>query len=431
MAGIPYVPINYRLAAEPLRTAVMRNVPARVVVDDGDRDRVASLPGIDVCPRSALLQIAADPAAALRWGEPDAPDRAAVLLQTSGTTGDPKVAVLRHDQLSAYVFGTVDFLSAAEDECTLISTPPYHVANVAGFLSSVHAGRRIVQLESFTPEGWVELASREHVTHAMIVPTMLIRIVSVLSDHRLELPYLRHLAYGGGPMPVPVIRRALALLPQVDFVNAYGLTETSSTISVLAPEDHRLALTSSDPGVQRRLGSVGRPLPVVEVQVRNQAGEQVAAGEVGEIHVRGEQVAGSYVAGSTLAPGDWFATRDAGYFDDLGYLYVEGRLDDIIVRGGENMSPGEIEAVLCAHPAVADVGVFAVPDTEWGEAVGAAVELRPGYSANDAELQAWVRERLRSSRTPQRIWFTSELPYNETGKLLRRVLRVRCLAGEA
>ena len=166
-------------------------------------------------------------------------------------------------------------------------------------------------------------------------------------------------------------------LPQVDLVNAYGLTETSSTIAMLTPDDHREAFGSDDPVVRARLGSVGRPLPALEVEVRGEDDVVVVAGEKGEIWVRGEQVAGEYVGQSVLTADGWFRTRDAGWFDEAGFLYVDGRLDDVIVRGGENISPGEIEAVLMAHDGVAEAAVIGIPDTEWGEAVAAVVVLHP------------------------------------------------------
>jgi acyl-CoA synthetase (AMP-forming)/AMP-acid ligase II len=215
----------------------------------------------------------------------------------------------------------------------------------------------------------------------------------------------------------------MATLPHVDFVNAYGLTETSSTISVLGPDDHRAALNSDDPAQRARLGSVGRPLPTVDVEIRDADGALLPAGERGEVYVRGEQVAGEYLDRNALTDDGWFPTHDTGYLDTDGFLYLDGRLDDVIVRGAENLSPGEIEAVLVAHPAVAEAAVVGVPDPEWGETVAACVVLAPGETATAADLQDWVRARLRSTRTPQVIEFRAELPYNDTGKLLRRVLR--------
>jgi acyl-CoA synthetase (AMP-forming)/AMP-acid ligase II len=221
-----------------------------------------------------------------------------------------------------------------------------------------------------------------------------------------------------------VIERAMQLLPQVDSTNAYGLTETSSTITVLTPDDHRLAMASDDPDVRRRLSSLGRPLPSVELEIRDDDGAAVGHGGWGEIHVRGEQISGEYLEqGSRLLPDGWFPTRDRGSVDAEGYLFLEGRIDDIIVRGGENISPGEVEDVLLAHDAVADCAVVGVADEQWGEAVAAAVVLLEGGSATETELQEWVTLHLRSSRSPSRIEFRAELPYNETGKLLRRQVR--------
>jgi acyl-CoA synthetase (AMP-forming)/AMP-acid ligase II len=257
----------------------------------------------------------------------------------------------------------------------------------------------------------------------MVVPTMLGRILPTLEQQGITLPALHHVSYGGGRMPVELIERAMELMPQVNFVNAYGLTETSSTIAVLTPEDHRTCAASADPLVHRRLGSVGRSLPSVEIEIRDPDGKSLPTGERGEIYVRGEQVAGEYLAGSALVDDGWFPTKDAGWVDDEGFLFLEGRLDDVIVRGAENLSPGEIEDTMLEHPAVAEATVVGIPDEEWGEAVAAAVVLRPDRTVTVEELQAFVRERLRSTKTPGVIQIRAEMPYNETGKLLRRVIR--------
>jgi acyl-CoA synthetase (AMP-forming)/AMP-acid ligase II len=258
----------------------------------------------------------------------------------------------------------------------------------------------------------------------MVVPTMLERILDEIERQGESIPSLRHLSYGGGRMPIPVIQRALKLLPNIGFVNAYGLTETSSTVAILTPDDHREAIASTEPEVRARLGSVGKPLPGLEVEIRDEAGQAVPAGVKGEIFVRGEQVSGEYEGiGASLTADGWFPTKDGGFLDDEGYLYVEGRLDDVIVRGGENLSPGEIEDVILGHPAVMEVAVFGVPDQEWGESVAAYVVLHEGGTANADEICDHVVSKLRSSRRPSVVEFVDELPYNETGKLLRRVLR--------
>jgi acyl-CoA synthetase (AMP-forming)/AMP-acid ligase II len=351
------------------------------------------------------------------------PESVAVFLFTSGTTSEPKAAVLRHRHLVSYIISSVEFLGCGADEAQLVCVPPYHIAGIAAVLSSTYSGRRIMYLPTFDAAEWVRVATEERITHAMVVPTMLGRILDVLERDDRHLPLLRHLSYGGGKMPLSVIERALTLLPHVDFVNAYGLTETSSTIAVLGPNDHRHAMASSDPAVRRRLRSVGRPLPSLEVTIRDTNGQTVAPGEGGEIWVRGEQVAGEYLGRADSRQDGWFPTRDSGVLGEDGYLYLESRLDDVIVRGGENISPGEIEDALVAHPAVADAAVVGVPDIEWGEKVVAAVILADGSSTSEAELQAWVRGRLRSSKTPERVAFLDSFPHNDTGKLLRRVLK--------
>ena len=353
------------------------------------------------------------------------PDDIAVLLFTSGTTGAPKAAVLRQSHLVSYILGSVEFMGAAENEATLVSVPPYHVAGIAAMCSSIYAGRRIVQLPSFDANEWVTTVIKEEITHAMVVPTMLVRVVEELERNpSLELPTLKALSYGGGKMPKPVIEKALELLPNTNFVNAYGLTETSSTISVLGPDDHRAAFESSDPKVKARLASAGKPLPTLEVSIRDDNGDEVASGISGEIWVRGEQVSGEYLGhGNRLTDEGWFPTNDGGSLDSDGYLFVEGRIDDIIIRGGENISPGEIEDVLLQHHNIRDAAAIGMPDTEWGEIIVALIVLSDNHSFEETEILNFTKEHLRSSRTPDKIFVLDELPYNETGKLLRRVLK--------
>jgi long-chain acyl-CoA synthetase len=420
LAGVPYVPVNYRLTDAEI-AALLARIPGALLVSD----TVAGAGTITGITPAKLLAAGAE----LAGDAPDDERGIAVELFTSGTTGAPKAAILRHDNLMSYILGSVDFMGAEADDASIVTVPPYHVAGISAVLSSVYAGRRMVQLPAFDPADWLALAARHRVSNGFLVPTMLQRIVEHLGDTRPDLPALRALAYGGGRMPPAIVERAMALLPHVDFTNAYGLTETSSTIALLDPDDHRAASAASDPALRARLGSVGRALPMVEIAIRDEAGVPLPAGEAGLVFVRGDQVAGEYHGLGSLLDGDgWFATRDRGWLDDAGYLFLDGRADDVIVRGGENISPGEIEAVLAEHPDVRDVAVVAVPDEQWGEGVGAAVVLCAGSAVRAEALQALVRARLRSSRVPQLVRFVDALPYNETGKLLRRVVREQ-LAG--
>ncbi|MFA7268923.1 MAG: class I adenylate-forming enzyme family protein [Sterolibacterium sp.] len=430
-AGVPYVPMNYRLTTPELNELLTRIVPALLVVGEQYESTLTIPAGVQPLQTAAFI-------AACRNGKAEAaiasgePTDVAIQIFTSGTTGKPKAALLRHENLMSYILGTVEFGSAAEEDAVLVTVPPYHVAGISTVLSSTYACRRMVYMPNFEAREWLRLCREEHVSNAFLVPTMLARVVEAVENGApAELPGLRAIAYGAGKMPLQVIEKALRLWPQVDFINAYGLTETSSTIALLGPDDHRTAVASSDPAVRRRLTSVGRPLPTVEMEIRDEDGKPLAANQSGLIFVRGGQVAGEYQGmGSQLDADGWFSTKDRGSLDEEGFLFLEGRDDDVIVRGGENISPGEIEDVLLSHPAVADVAVVAVADPQWGEAVAAAVVLKEGVAAVPvAELQDWVKARLRSSRVPVTIRFQKELPYNEIGKLLRRVVRQELNAG--
>ncbi len=421
-AGVPYVPLNYRLTAAELNELVARIAPAYLITSANYAELLLPRADVQLVDRAAFLSL---PSSREAPTPSDDPRDIAVQLFTSGTTGKPKAAILRHENLSSYIFGTVEFGAAAADDAIIVTVPPYHIAGISAVLSSTYACRRMVQLDGFEAAGWLA-ACREHkVSNAFLVPTMLQRVVDQLSasGEPVALPHLKALAYGGGKMPLATIQQAMALLPTVDFTNAYGLTETSSTIAVLGPEDHRAAASSSDPAVRRRLGSVGKP-GAVEIQIRDEADQVLGAEAAGLVFVRGPQVSGEYLAlGSQLDADGWFPTKDRGYLDAAGYLFLDGRADDVIVRGGENISPGEIEDVLLSHPAVADAAVVAIPDAEWGEGVAAAVVLKVGQAVTVAELQALVKAKLRSSRVPQKIIYKQALPYNELGKVLRRLLR--------
>lgn len=408
-AGVSYAPINYRLPAQQQQALVDRLGTGYLVETETSDSWVDKL----------RAQANDEPVA-----YPEDPEHPAILLFTSGTSAEPKAAVLHHDNLLAYILNAGDFMTAEEDEAVLMVVPPFHIAGVAGTLSSIYAGRRIVPLPRFTPESWLEAARREAVTHAFVVPTMLARIVAVMeAEGGVDLPSLRTLSYGGARMPVPVLERALELFPNAGFVNAYGLTETSSTVALLGPEDHRTALA----GDRRRLASVGKPLPGIEVEVVDEDGNLVAPNEEGRIRIRGPQVSGDYVGqeGSVDADG-WLVTGDVGTVDEEGYLYVQGRADDVIIAGGENLSPGEIEDCLLRHPAVDGAAVVGVPDQEWGEKVAAMVTVTGDVRAD--ELAEWVRQELGGLKAPKLVEIAEELPMTPTGKILRREVRSKLTA---
>jgi len=417
-AGVPIIPLNYRLSDERLAELLARHPRALVVTDDPARaERLAAEP-VAVMTLDAWLDATDPSATGPTQGDGDRPspsetdgDDIAVLLYTSGTTSEPKAVVLRHRHLAAYIITSIEFGAADEADAALICVPPYHIAGLANTITSVYSTRRIRYLPAFEPHAWLEAVRADAITHAFLVPTMLSRVVDALDGAVVEGTALRALSYGGARMPVTVLERALDAFPDVGFVNAYGLTETSSTLAILTPDDHRIA-RSGDAAARARLGSAGRLIPGVEVEIRD-----------GEIWCRGEQISGEYLGRAAATDEDgWFPTRDRGWFDDDGYLFIEGRADDTIIRGGENIAPAEIEDVLLTHPDIADAAVVGVPDDEWGQRIEAAVVLRDGATIAAEDLRSYCLDRLRSSKTPDRIAVWDALPHTDTGKLLRRAV---------
>ena len=418
-AAVPFTPLNYRLSRDGVRELIDR-LPYPLVVVDAEYRGVVAGAGKQVIESDEFLTAARAAEPAAEFADPDA---VAVVLFTSGTTSRPKAVELTHNNLTSYVTGTVEFGSADPADAALICVPPYHIAGVGAAMSNLYAGRKMVYLRHFDARRWITLIGTEGVTTATVVPTMLDRIVSALQSEPVELPTLRNLAYGGSKVALPLVRTALEVLPGVGFVNAYGLTETSSTIAVLGPDDHRAASASGDAAVARRLGSVGQVVPGVEVQIRADDGTVLGPGETGELYVRGEQVSGRYSEiGSVLDADGWFPTKDVASLDEDGYLFIGGRSDDTIIRGGENIAPAEIEDVLVEHPQVRDVAVVGPEDPEWGQIIVAVVVPAPGCTPDPDVLRDHVRKQLRGSRTPDRVVFRPELPTNATGKVLRREL---------
>ncbi|CAM2748269.1 class I adenylate-forming enzyme family protein [Skermania piniformis] len=421
-AAVPFTPLNYRLSVEALGSLIDRLDNPLLVYDEEYR-AVLDAGAPRSVPALSSTRFLAQAATAAPVTEFADPDEVAVVLFTSGTTAAPKAVELTHQNLTEYITGTVEFDSAAVGDTALVGVPPYHIAGVSAALSNLYAGRRIVYLRTFDAARWVELVGTEQVTSATVVPTMLSRIVTEVERAGTRLPSLRTLAYGGSKVPQPLLRTALKLLPDVGFVNAYGLTETSSTITVLGPDEHRAALAATDPAVADRLGSVGTPVPGIELQIRAADGTVLGPGESGELFVRGPQVSGRYTGiGSVLDPQGWFPTRDRAMLDAAGYLFLGGRADDTIIRGGENIAPAEIEDVLVEHSQVREVAVIGVDDAQWGQIIVAVVVPVAAASPDAEALRAFVRSNLRGSRTPDRVVFRTALPVTPTGKILRREL---------
>ncbi len=358
-------------------------------------------------------------------------DELAVLMFTSGTTAAPKGVMLAHADLTNYVMASVEPSDETSEECVLIAAPLYHIAGLTAALTATFAGRRIALMRQFEAEEWLRICQEERVTHAFLVPTMLRRVLDHEAFPTTDLSNLRVLSYGAAPMPLGLIRRAIASFPPtVGFINAFGQTETTSTVTVLGPDDHRLEGSPEEIDVKiRRLSSIGRALPDVEIRITDENGQPVAPGEVGEIAIRTVRTMRGYykqesATAATIRDG-WVLTRDLGWMDEDGYIYLSGRKSDMIIRGGENIAPDEIEAVLESHPDVEEAGVIGIPDEEWGERVGAVVVRRGGATVTEDELGEYCRQRLASFKKPEIMIFADALPRNAMGKVLRNELRAR------
>lgn len=354
----------------------------------------------------------------------------AILMYTSGTTSRPKGVMITHGQLTTYVMNHSEATDGTPRGSSMISVPGYHIAGATSICNSIYSGRRLVLLSQFDAGKWLQALEKEKVTHAFLVPTMLKRLMDHPNFDSTDLSSLENLSYGAAPMPLPVIRRAIELFPPTtNFANGFGMTETTSTVSVLGPEDHKLTGTPEEVEKKiKRLASVGKPLPGVEIKVLDDEGNPVGPNTVGNVYVRTGRAMKGYwnrpeASKETLVDG-WVNTQDKGWLDEDGYLFLGGRSSDMIIRGGENISPAEIEDVFLSHPEIEDVAVLGIPSLEWGEEVMAIIVVsKPNHPPAKDDLLAFCRKQLASFKCPSRIEFMNELPRTSTGKLLKRELR--------
>jgi acyl-CoA synthetase (AMP-forming)/AMP-acid ligase II len=352
-----------------------------------------------------------------------------MLVYTAGTTGFPKGVMLSHSSFGVYVLENVTPPDPEIEEKNILTVPLYHVAGLQAVMAAIYGGRTLVMERQFEPVEWMGLVAGEKVNRAMMVPTMLKQLIDHPEFSKHDLSSLRVITYGAAPMPLEVIKKALEVFPGVNFINAFGQTETASTITTLSPEDH--ILTGSEEEKEKklkRLSSIGRPMSDVEMKIFDEEGNELPPGEVGEIVARGPRVMAGYwkdeeKTKKTIDANGWVHTGDVAYMDEDGYFYLAGRATDMIIRAGENIAPEEVEAVARTHPAVDDVAVIGVPDLEWGEQVRAVVVLKAGEKATAEEIMEHCRQRLASYKRPTSVVFVDELPRNPMGKVLKRVLR--------
>jgi len=287
-------------------------------------------------------------------------------------------------------------------------------------------------MKQFEVTEWMETVQKEKATRAMLVPTMLKKIIDDPKFSSYDLTSLKVITYGAAPMPVEVIKKAIEVMPWARFINAFGQTETASTIAALGPEDHVIAGTEEEreKKLKRLTSSIGRPLADVEVKIVGEDGTSLPPETVGEILVKGPRVMTGYwgdeeKTAQTITPDGWLRTGDRGWLDQEGYIFLAGRGDDIIIRGGENISPEEVEDVLHAHPMIEEAAVIGVPDPEWGQEPRAIVVLKQGETTTPEEIIEFCRTRLAGFKRPRSVIFVNTLPRNQMGKVLKKELRER------
>jgi acyl-CoA synthetase (AMP-forming)/AMP-acid ligase II len=295
-------------------------------------------------------------------------------------------------------------------------------------MAAIYGGRTLVLQRQFDEEGWMKLVQDEKVNRAMMVPTMLKRLMDQPTFKDYDLSSLQVITYGAAPMPLEVIKKAIAEFPGTRFINAFGQTETASTITMLPPDDHNIS--EDDPEFEKklnRLASIGKPLPDVEVRIVDEDGADVAQGENGEIVAKGQRLMKGYwnreEATKETLRGGWLYTGDLGYWDEDGYIFLSGRAKDFIKRGGEMIAPEEVEQIIMSHPGVDEAAIIGIPDIEWGERVRALVVKKPGAELSMTDVVEHCRPRMAGFKRPEDVVFVDELPRNPMGKVLKRVLR--------
>lgn len=339
--------------------------------------------------------------------------------------------MLSHNSFALYVMENITPADPELEERNILTVPLYHIAGIQAMMAAIYGGRTLIIERQFEPKEWMELVEREKANRAMMVPTMLKQLIDHPDFGKHDLSSLKVITYGAASMPLEVIKRTLALFPGVSFINAFGQTETASTITTLGPEDHVIRGDENEEEKEKklkRLSSIGKPMPDVEMKVVDEESNDLHTGEVGEILARGPRVMTGYwkdkeKTESIIDKDGWVHTGDMGYIDEDGYFFLAGRATNMIIRGGENISPEEVEAVLHTYPKIEEAAIIGVPDEEWGEQPRAVVVLKKGEKATPEEIIEYCRAKLTSFKRPRSVIFVDELPRNTMGKVLTRELR--------
>ncbi|AII10802.1 long-chain-fatty-acid--CoA ligase [Rhodococcus opacus] len=350
-------------------------------------------------------------------------------LYTSGTTGHPKGAMLTHQSVGAHSSSASAAFGFERDSVNMVALPLFHVGGTSWALAAMSQGAETLIVREVVPALVLQEITDQSVTHAFFVPAVIRFLLQIPGVSGQDLASLRCLGYGGSPMPEALLREAIETFG-VDFYQVYGMTEASGVFCVLSATDHR------DPAHPERLHAAGRPVDGIEVRVVDPVtGEEVPDGTVGEFQIRGPQVMAGYwqrdADTAACFEDEWFKTGDAGRRDADGYFYVEDRVKDVIISGGENVYPAEVERVISEYPDVAEVAVIGIPDDKWGESVRAVVVAHNGTEIDTDKLLEFCAQHLAGYKRPRSIEIAPALPRNATGKILKRNLRAPHWAGRS
>lgn len=434
-AGVVIVPLNARLTASEASQVLNDCKPRVLFLGAAYADMIDEVRGqLDFIEK---IIVTGEAFAAWRESQSSSPvstttssdgDDVCIQLYTSGTTGAPKGVQLTTENairpFEPAACGAISpWASTSPKDVFLTLLPHGHVAGCGSGLSGLYAGATVLVVRDFVPDALIALVRREQVTMFVMIPMMIRALVGALPAGSQDCNSVRLIMYGAAPMATASLRQALATFPHAEFAQIYGLTETGGPITHLGPNDHR-AIAAGNSGLGL---SCGRALPEVEIHVVDFDGKILPAGQIGEIVCRSPQVMKGYwnrpEENRAVLRDGWFHTGDVGHIDEDGYVYLHDRKRDMIITGGENVYPAEVENALYSHPGVAEAVVFGVPDEKWGEAVKAAVVLKPGHRSSEAEILTQLKDLLAVFKVPKSIDFLDSLPRNPTGKVLRRVLR--------
>ena len=424
MIGAILLPVNWRLAPREVTDILSDAQPSLLIVEaDLHSLLVEARTPIETMDLHAEYPVWRDAAAPQDPALLIAPDAPTLMLYTSGTTGRPKGAVLSHENLSYMDRMAGELWGFTSDSVNLAAMPLFHIGGIGYGLSAFGRGGHTILMQQVIPEDIVEAIRRHRVSHGFFVPTVIQMLMEVPGVQDIDLTSLKCMLYGGAPIGEAVLKRAIEMFG-CGFIHCYGMTETAGTVITLVPEDH-------DPGGPRahRLRSCGLPMPWVELALIDPAtGDPVTTGEVGEICIRAAVNMLGYwnkpeETAKTITSEGWLCTGDAAWQDADGYIYIHDRFKDMIVSGGENIYPTEIENVLFEHPAVAQVAVIGVAHDRWGETPKAFVVSREGATPSEAELINFTRERLAHYKCPTSVSFVKAFPLSGSGKILKKEMR--------